>query len=59
MTFRQKIVNFYSEILMEVKDPNEYLHIIKNLSSKEIADIERKPLGQSENPDCFLKEGIV
>ena len=43
----------HSEILLEVKDANEYLHRIQKISSKEIADIERKTLGQSENPDWF------
>ena len=43
----------HSEVLLEVKDANEYLHRIQNISSKEIADIERKTLGQSENPDWF------
>ena len=39
--------------MLELKDANEYLHRIKNVSSKEIADIEKKTLGQSENPDWF------
>ena len=46
-------IKSHNDILLDVKDADKYLCRVQNISSKEIVAIEKKTVGQSDNPDWF------